>query len=269
AETNVPLQRKRSASSLETQAATEAIQANIDPPAPEKAHKKKKKDKSTSHSEDSKSKKGKKHKKKGSMASEDTPNPSASAGTEQPDKLPAAIPEQAQGEILQDLPVQQSDEPAGIPQPEPQQQFESINSCVGDSTMKEQDVDQADSPPHREQQIPETILEVEENNEKEVSSPLKAKVSDQQDESAGVDLEKSLSDSSIPTRSGGSSIPAMTSSTTKLSADIGISPEDFQQLHASNPGEALAKLLQTRGSTDSTASGSHAEDQAKHETLFD
>ncbi|MCI71080.1 hypothetical protein A2U01_0092343, partial [Trifolium medium] len=51
----------------------------------------------------------------------------------------------------------------------------------------------------------------------------------------------------------------MTSSTTKLSADIGISPEDFQQLHASNPGEALAKLLQTRGSTDSKTFGSQAE----------
>ncbi|MCI83103.1 hypothetical protein A2U01_0104378, partial [Trifolium medium] len=44
------------------------------------------------------------------------------------------------------------------------------------------------------------------------------------------------------------SIPVVTSSTTRLSADIGISPDDFQQLEASNPGEALAKLLQAIGS---------------------
>ncbi|MCI43549.1 hypothetical protein A2U01_0064786, partial [Trifolium medium] len=38
----------------------------------------------------------------------------------------------------------------------------------------------------------------------------------------GINWEEMMSDSDIPTRSGGSSIPAVSSSTSKLSADLGV-----------------------------------------------
>ncbi|MCI97423.1 hypothetical protein A2U01_0118724, partial [Trifolium medium] len=49
-----------------------------------------------------------------------------------------------------------------------------------------------------------------------------------------------MSDSYIPTRSGGSSIPSVSSSTLKLSADLGVTPEVFKQMHEIKPDEALA-----------------------------
>ncbi|MCI82692.1 hypothetical protein A2U01_0103966, partial [Trifolium medium] len=54
-----------------------------------------------------------------------------------------------------------------------------------------------------------------------------------------------VSESDVPTRSGGSSIPAV-SSTSKLSADLGVTPEEFKQMHKTKPDEALAMLLQAR-----------------------
>ncbi|MCI68187.1 hypothetical protein A2U01_0089446, partial [Trifolium medium] len=41
----------------------------------------------------------------------------------------------------------QQDPPVVVPQPEPTQHFESINSCIGTSVAKDHDVDQAESPP--------------------------------------------------------------------------------------------------------------------------
>ncbi|MCI48536.1 hypothetical protein A2U01_0069779, partial [Trifolium medium] len=58
----------------------------------------------------------------------------------------------------------------------------------------------------------------------------------------GIDWEEMMSESDIPTRSGGSSIPAV-SSTSKLSADLGVTPEEFKQMHETKPDEALAMLL--------------------------
>ncbi|MCI51817.1 hypothetical protein A2U01_0073061, partial [Trifolium medium] len=66
--------------------------------------------------------------------------------------------------------------------------------------------------------------------------------------------EEMMSESDVPTRSGGSSIPAVSYSTSKLSADLGITPEVFKQMHETKPDEALAILLQARGSSSSTAS---------------
>ncbi|MCI42626.1 hypothetical protein A2U01_0063863, partial [Trifolium medium] len=44
----------------------------------------------------------------------------------------------------------------------------------------------------------------------------------------GINWEEMMSESDIPTRSGGSSIPTV-SSTSKLSADLGVTPEEFKQ----------------------------------------
>ncbi|MCI35394.1 hypothetical protein A2U01_0056615, partial [Trifolium medium] len=77
-----------------------------------------------------------------------------------------------------------------------------------------------------------------------------------------------MSDSDIPTRSGGSSIPAVSSSTSKLSTDLGVTPEVFKQMHETKPDEVLAMLLQERGSSSSTASGSSASVKAKHNALI-
>ncbi|MCI92844.1 hypothetical protein A2U01_0114141, partial [Trifolium medium] len=54
-----------------------------------------------------------------------------------------------------------------------------------------------------------------------------------------MDFESMESDEDSSTRSGGSSIPPV-SSTSKLSADVGIPQEDFKKLHETNPDEALA-----------------------------
>ncbi|MCI47955.1 hypothetical protein A2U01_0069197, partial [Trifolium medium] len=59
----------------------------------------------------------------------------------------------------------------------------------------------------------------------------------------GINWEETMSESDVPTRSGGSSIPAV-SSTSKLSADLGVTPEEFKQMHETKPDEALAMLLQ-------------------------
>ncbi|MCH98631.1 hypothetical protein A2U01_0019636, partial [Trifolium medium] len=84
----------------------------------------------------------------------------------------------------------------------------------------------------------------------------------------GMNWEDMMSDSDIPTRSGGSSIPAVSSSTSKLSADLGVTPEVFKQMHETKLNEALAMLLQARGSSSSTASGSNASIKAKHDALI-
>ncbi|MCI49007.1 hypothetical protein A2U01_0070250, partial [Trifolium medium] len=102
----------------------EAPQTTTDPAAPEYSHKKKKKDKSSSRSEDSKSKKEKKHKKKrSSKASEGD----ASAEAVQPNKPSDFTPKQV---VFPSNPATvQQDPHVAVPQPEPTQHFESINSC--------------------------------------------------------------------------------------------------------------------------------------------
>ncbi|MCI59680.1 hypothetical protein A2U01_0080935, partial [Trifolium medium] len=59
----------------------------------------------------------------------------------------------------------------------------------------------------------------------------------------GINWEEMISESDVPTRSGGSSIPAV-SSTSKRSADLGVTPVEFKQMHETKPDEALAMLLQ-------------------------
>ncbi|MCI49133.1 hypothetical protein A2U01_0070376, partial [Trifolium medium] len=53
-----------------------------------------------------------------------------------------------------------------------------------------------------------------------------------------LNWEEMMSESDVPTRSGGSSILAV-SSTSKLSADLGVTPEEFKQMHETKPDEAL------------------------------
>ncbi|MCI57877.1 hypothetical protein A2U01_0079128, partial [Trifolium medium] len=67
-----------------------------------------------------------------------------------------------------------------------------------------------------------------------LSSTPKGKESSSTD---GTNREDMMSDSDIPTRSGGSSIPAVSSSTSKLSADLGVTPEVFMQMHETKPDE--------------------------------
>ncbi|MCI36989.1 protein gar2-like, partial [Trifolium medium] len=83
----------------------------------------------------------------------------------------------------------------------------------------------------------------------------------------GINWEEMISESDVLARSGGSSIPTV-SSTSKLSADLGVTPEEFKQMHKTKPDEALAMLLQARGSSSSTASGSSANVKAKHDALI-
>ncbi|MCI42427.1 protein gar2-like, partial [Trifolium medium] len=80
--------------------------------------------------------------------------------------------------------------------------------------------------------------------------------------------EEMMSESDVPTRSGGSSIPVVSSSTSKLSADLGVTPEVFKQMQETKPDESLSMLLQARGSSSSTASGSSADIKAKHDALI-
>ncbi|MCI33045.1 hypothetical protein A2U01_0054261, partial [Trifolium medium] len=91
----------------------------------------------------------------------------------------------------------QQDPPVAAHQTEPIQHFESINSCIGTSAAKDHDVDQVESPPRKDQQVPETIHEVDEKHEGEHS---KAQISEHQEETTGATFEESHSNSSIPTR---------------------------------------------------------------------
>ncbi|MCI48330.1 hypothetical protein A2U01_0069573, partial [Trifolium medium] len=59
----------------------------------------------------------------------------------------------------------------------------------------------------------------------------------------GINWEEMMLESDIPTRSGGSSIPAV-SYTSKLSSDLGVTPEEFRKMHETKLDEALAMLLQ-------------------------
>ncbi|MCH79637.1 hypothetical protein A2U01_0000390 [Trifolium medium] len=130
--------------------------------------------------------------------------------------------------------------------------------------QQNQDVSNAESPPPKEMSIPEIIPEVETvvekvkeaevdmsdpkdqelpNKDQPTSSSPKDKKSSSTD---GINWEDMVSDSDIPTRSGGSSIPAVSSSTSKLSADIGVSPKVFKKMHETKPDEALAILIKAR-----------------------
>ncbi|MCI25423.1 hypothetical protein A2U01_0046614, partial [Trifolium medium] len=100
--------------------------------------------------------------------------------------------------------------------------FESTNSCMGDSNAKNQDASNVESLPLKEVPIPEIIPEVEtvveETKETEVdmsdpkgqeiptTNPSTSSPKDKKSSSTdGINLEDMISDSYIPTRSGGSS----------------------------------------------------------------
>ncbi|MCI06949.1 protein gar2-like, partial [Trifolium medium] len=159
---------------------------------------------------------------------------------------------------------------------------ESTNSCMDEpnaknaaSTELEKATRNVQTLLPQEQPIPEEEGKIEKDTAHHMNEEPKeagVEVTNDQDKKSSStekvnfeDTESYEEDSSA--RSGGSSIPPV-SSTSKLSADAGISQEDFKKLHETNPDAALALLIKSRSSSNSTASDPDVRSKVEHDALI-